>query len=219
MTSFEKSDRNRVRRVPERGKYDKNSIYEIVDAALMCHVGFVVDGRPFVIPTLHARRGDDILLHGAVTSRLIRHVQAGNEVCITVTHVDGIVLARSVFHHSINYRSAVLFGSGRLLQGDEATLEALEVFTNRLMPGRWADARLPNAKELKATSVVAVSIDSASAKIRSGPPGEEEEDYVLPYWAGVLPLRMVAGEPLEDERLLEGVTLPGYVAEYVRERE
>ena len=219
MTTFERSDRNRVRRVPERGIYDSSSIYQIVDDALVCHVGFVVDGRPFVIPTLHARVDDEILLHGATTSRLIRHVQAGHEVCITFTHVDGIVLARSVFHHSINYRSAVLFGRGRLVDGDEATMEALRTFTERLLPGRWDDARSPNAKELKATSVVAVTIDTASAKVRNGPPGDEEEDYDLPYWAGVLPMRMAVSEPVADGRLPESVPVPGYIREYVKERE
>ena len=218
MTEFEKSDRNRVRRVPERGKYDKDSIYEIVDAGLICHVGFVVDGRPFVIPTLHARIGDEIMLHGAATSRLMRHVQAGSEVCLTITHVDGIVLARSIFHHSINYRSAVLFGRGRLVEGDEATMAALEAFSNRLMPGRWHDSRPPNAKELKATSVVAVPIETASAKVRVGPPGDDEEDYDLPYWAGVLPLRVAVGEPVADGCLPEGVQVPRYVRAYVEER-
>ena len=135
MSEYKKTEVNRVRRVPERGQYDKETIYGIVDDALICHVGFVQEGRPFVIPTLHARQGDEILLHGATTSRLIRHVQAGHEVCLTMTHVDGIVLARSVFHHSINYRSAVLFGRGHLLEGDEATMAALEYFTERLMPG------------------------------------------------------------------------------------
>ncbi len=218
MSEFEKGDQNRVRRVPERGIYDKSSIYEIVDAALICHVGFVVDGRPFVIPTLHARIDDEIMLHGATTSRLIRHVQAGNEVCITVTHVDGIVLARSIFHHSMNYRSAVLFGRGQLVEGNEAVMAALKAFSERLMPGRWADSRPPNAKELKATSVVTIPIDTASAKVRVGPPGDEEEDYELAYWAGVLPLRVAAGEPVADGRLPEGVPVPDYIRNYVEER-
>ena len=215
MSVFEKTDLNRVRRVAKRGIYDKERIYEIVDDALICHVGFVADGRPFVIPTLHARVGDEILLHGATTSRLMRHAGAGHELCITVTHVDGVVLARSVFNHSMNYRSAVLFGRGRAIVEDEAKMAALEAFTNRLMPGRWAAARPPNDKELKATTVVAVTIESASAKARSGPPVDEEEDYVLPHWAGVLPLHLDYGHPVTDEQLPEGIEVPGYVWEAI----
>ena len=218
MPKFEKTEVNRVRRVPERGQYDKETIYGIVDDALVCHVGFVQKGRPFVIPTLHARQGDEILLHGATTSRLIQHVQAGHEVCLSMTHVDGIVLARSVFHHSINYRSAVLFGRGYLLEGDEATMAALEYFTERLMPGRWADARSPNRKELKATAVVSVPIEMASAKVRSGPPGDDEEDYVLPVWAGVLPVVQKVGLPIADGRLAEDSSVPDYLVKYIAER-
>jgi nitroimidazol reductase NimA-like FMN-containing flavoprotein (pyridoxamine 5'-phosphate oxidase superfamily) len=218
LSEFEKTAINRVRRVPERGIYDKETIYGIVDDAMICHVGFVQDGRPFIIPTLHARRGDEILLHGATTSRLIRHAQAGHELCLTFTHIDGIVLARSVFHHSINYRSVVLFGRGDLVQGDQAMMQALEQFTERLMPGRWEDARSPNVKELKATSVVAISIESASAKVRSGPPGEEEEDYALPFWAGVLPVRYEVGPAEPDGRLAHDISLPDYVNKYVQDR-
>ncbi|UCC53698.1 MAG: pyridoxamine 5'-phosphate oxidase family protein, partial [Anaerolineaceae bacterium] len=209
---------NRLRRIPERGIYDQETIYQIIDDALICHVGLVQDGRPFVIPTLHARRDDEILLHGATTSRLIRHAQAGNQLCLTFTHVDGIVLARSVFHHSINYRSVVLFGQGQLVQGDQANMDALEQFTERLLPGRWDDARSPNAKELKATSVVAISIESASAKVRSGAPGDDEEDYALPHWAGVLPVRQEVGSPEPDGRLADGTPLPDYIVDYILSR-
>src|SRR5690348_17143206 len=173
--------------MPERGHYDAATIYPIVDAALICHVGFVLEGQPFVIPTLHARRDDTILLHGAKGSRLLRHIQLGGEVCITVTLVDGIVLARSVFHHSINYRSAVLFGKGSVIEDEQAKFEAMEAFTERLIPGRWQDARPPSPSEVRQTTIVALSIDSASAKIRTGPPGDETEDLDLPVWAGVLP--------------------------------
>ena len=214
MSEYKKTEINRVRRVPKRGLYDKKTIYGIVDDALICHAGFVQDGRPFVIPTMHARRGDEILLHGATTSRLIRHVQAGNEICVTMTHLDGIVLARSVFSHSLNYRSAVLFGRGYLVEGDEATLEALELFTERLMPGRWADARSPNREELKATAVVAIPIEMASAKVRSGPPADDEEDYALPVWAGVLPIEQVVGPPEADGRLAEDINVPDYVVKF-----
>ena len=218
MSEFERSTINRVRRVPDRGKYDKETIYSIVDDALVCHVAFVQDGRPFVIPTLHARRDDEILLHGATTSRLIRHVAAGNELCLAITHVDGIVLARSVFHHSINYRAAVLFGCGYLVEGDKKNMAALQQFTERLLPGRWSDARQPNQKELKATSVVAIPIESASAKIRTGPPVDDEEDYMLPVWAGILPLVQSFGIPEADGRLADDIIVPEYLARYVASR-
>ena len=215
MSEFRKTEVNRVRRVPDRGHYDKKTVYGIVDEALICHVGFVQDGRPFVIPTLHARRDDEILLHGASTSRLMQHVQAGHEVCLTMTHLDGIVLARSVFHHSLNYRSAILFGKGYLVDGDEETMTALEQFTERLMPGRWADARQPNRKELKATAVVALPIEMASAKVRSGPPGDDEEDYTLPVWAGVLPIVQTVGPLQADGCLAEAINVPDYLVTYV----
>jgi nitroimidazol reductase NimA-like FMN-containing flavoprotein (pyridoxamine 5'-phosphate oxidase superfamily) len=218
LSEFDITPINRLRRIPERGIYDKETIYQIIDDALICHVGLVQDGRPFVIPTLHARRDDEILLHGATTSRLIRHAQAGNQLCLTFTHVDGIVLARSVFHHSINYRSVVLFGHGQLVQGDQANMDALEQFTERLLPGRWDDARSPNAKELKATSIVAISIESASAKVRSGEPGDDEEDYALPHWAGVLPVRQEVGSPEPDGRLADDTPLPDYIADYILSR-
>jgi nitroimidazol reductase NimA-like FMN-containing flavoprotein (pyridoxamine 5'-phosphate oxidase superfamily) len=214
--TFPKTARNKVKRLPERGHYDAATIYPIVDAALICHVGFVLEGQPFVIPTLHARQDDTILLHGAKGSRLLRHIQSGGQVCITITHVDGIVLARSVFHHSINYRSAVLFGTGALIVDAQAQLQALEAFTERLIPGRWQDARQPNALELKQTMVIAVQIESASAKLRTGPPGDEAEDYDLPVWAGVLPLRQSAGAPLADPQLKPGVELPDYIRDFDR---
>jgi len=212
--AFPKTARNKVKRLPERGHYDAATIYPIVDAALICHVGFVIDGQPFVIPTLHARQGDTILLHGAKGSRLLRHIQAGGEVCITITLIDGIVLARSVFHHSINYRSVVLFGTGTVIADDQARLQALEAFTERLIPGRWHDARQPNALELKQTTIVAVPIASASAKLRRGPPGDETEDLDLPVWAGILPLRQIAGTPLADPQLRPGVALPDYIRDF-----
>src|SRR6478672_3543309 len=214
MDAFPKTARNRVKRMPERGHYDAATIYPIIDAALLCHVGFAIDGQPFVIPTLHARQGDTILLHGAKGSRLLRHIQAGGPVCITITLIDGIVLARSVFHHSFNYRSAVLFGTGAVIADDQARLHALEAFTERLIPGRWQDARQPNALELKQTTIVAVPIESASAKLRIGPPGDEAEDYDLPVWAGVLPLRQVAGTPIADPQLNPGVELPAYLRDF-----
>lgn len=215
MTQFERTDKNRVRRVPQRGHYDRETVYAIVDAALICHVGFVQDGQPFVIPTLHARRGDELLLHGASTSRLMQLAAAGAPLCVTVTHVDGIVLARSVFHHSINYRSAVLFGEGRAVTDPDEKMAALAAFTERLIPGRWQDARPPNETELKATAVIALPIETASAKIRTGPPGDDEADYARDTWAGVLPLAVHAGPLQPDPLLADGIPVPDYLQKMV----
>jgi len=216
---FPKTARNQVKRHPERGQYDSAIIYPIVDEALICHVGFVQDDQPFVIPTLHARQGDTILLHGAKGSRLLRHVEAGGEVCIAITLVDGIVLARSVFSHSINYRSAVLFGHGAIVAGEQERWEALAAFTERLIPGRWAEARQPDAVELKQTTIVAVAIESASAKMRTGPPKDAEDDLALPVWAGVLPLYQASGPPMAVPGLRAGLEIPEYIRDYRRNGE
>ena len=211
---FAQEEHNRVRRLPARGAYDKATIYAIVDAAPTCHVGFAVDGWPYVIPTIHARVDDTVFFHGAKASRLLKHMKAGRPLCVTVTHLDGLVLARSVFHHSMNYRSAMLFGRGEIVTDADAKWAALEAITEHVLPGRWADARRPTAKEMQATTVVAMAIESASAKTRSGPPGDDEEDYALPVWAGVLPLQVQA-LPLEaDPRLRAGIEVPDYVAHY-----
>ena len=212
---FERTKRNRVVRMPERGHYDRESVYGIIDEALLCHVGFAPEGQPFVIPTLHARLGDRLLLHGATTSRLLKHVQAGHPVCVTMTILDGLVLARSSFHHSVNYRSVVLFGQGALITDPDEKMAALAAFTDRMMPGRWDDAREPNRKEFKATAVVALPIDSASAKVRVGPPKDDAEDMDLPVWAGVVPIRQVVGELQPAPDLREGVEVPGYIKAYV----
>ena len=213
MSDFTKTDKNRVRRMPNRGAYDKATIYPIVDGALLCHVGLVRDGEPLVIPTLHARRGDEILLHGATTSHLMQHAAAGHPLCLTMTLVDGLVLARSVFHHSVNYRSAVLFGRGQLV-ADDQKMEYLTHFTEKLIPGRWEDVRAPNPQEFKATSIVAVTIESASAKVRTGPPKDDEEDYALPIWAGVLPIHQQTGALEADPALAEGIAVPDYLSRY-----
>lgn len=214
MSDFPKTEQNRVVRVPKRGAYDKETVYGIVDSSLICHVGLVQEGKPFVIPTLHARDGDNLLLHGSTASRLMKHAGAGNDLCVTITLVDGLVLARSVFHHSANYRSAVLFGQGHVA-ADEEKLRYLQLFTEKLIPGRWDDARQPNALELKATSVVVMPIDSASAKVRVGPPADDEEDYALPVWAGVLPMQVQWGAPVVDPLLNEGIKMPAYVKRYI----
>jgi nitroimidazol reductase NimA-like FMN-containing flavoprotein (pyridoxamine 5'-phosphate oxidase superfamily) len=214
MTKYAQTARNKVRRHPERGAYDSATIDPIVDAALLCHVGFVVDGQPFVIPTLHARDGDTILLHGAAGSRLLKQAATGTPLCITVTHLDGLVLARSVFNHSINYRSAVLFGTGRVVDDPAEKEDALLRFTERLLPGRWDDAREPTAKEIRATGVVAVTIDSASAKVRTGPPGDDEADRALPVW----PVAAQFGAPIPDDTAAPTPDLPDYLVRYLATR-
>ena len=216
MTEFTIDDRNRIRRKPDRGRFERDVIYPIIDEALICHVGFVEDGQPFVIPTLHARLDDSLILHGARASRMLKHIQAGHPVCATFTLVDGLVLARSVFNHSMNYRSAVVFGRGRLIEADDEKMHALEVLTEHIARGRWAEARKPTIKEMNATTVVGITIEQASAKMRTGPPGDDEADYALPIWAGVLPLGEQAGAPLPDPRLREGIPVPDSVRGYSR---
>jgi nitroimidazol reductase NimA-like FMN-containing flavoprotein (pyridoxamine 5'-phosphate oxidase superfamily) len=216
MTTFPINRRNKVKRLAERGQYDKATIYPIVDEAFICHVGFVQEGQPFVIPTIHARWDDRILFHGAKASRLLKHIQAGNPLCVTVTLLDGLVMARSLFNHSMNYRSAVLYGHGYLLEDGAEKLEALRLISEAIVPGRWEDARQPTGKEMQATTVVAMPIESASAKIRSGPPGDDEEDYALPVWAGVVPIRQQIGAPLADPRLSEEIEVPAYMADFVK---
>jgi nitroimidazol reductase NimA-like FMN-containing flavoprotein (pyridoxamine 5'-phosphate oxidase superfamily) len=215
MRVFDKTEKNQVKRVPERAAYEEEVIYKIVDEAIICHVGMVQDGQPFVIPTLHARRGDTILLHGASTSRLIRYAATGAELCITMTLLDGLVLARSAYSHSANYRSVVLFGRGTIIDRPEEKLQALEQLTEGIMPGRWADVRQPSEKELKATTIVAIAINLATAKTRQGPPGDEEPDYQLDVWAGVLPVRQQIGRPIADPKLKEGIEVPDNVNRYV----
>lgn len=191
--------------MPKRGAYDRATIDAILDEALVCHLAFEHDGQPFAIPTLHARVGDVVYVHGSAASRMLRAVGEGIPACLTVTIVDGIVLARSIFHHSMNYRSAILLGIARPVAEPAEKLTALEAFSERLVPGRWADVRPPNRKELKATSVLALPIDEASAKIRTGPPIDDDEDHDLDVWAGVIPVRLTAGEPQDDPLLRPGI--------------
>jgi len=216
MTDFTRTDRNRIKRLPTRGHYDRETIHRILDEALICHVGFVERKQPYVIPINFARVDDCIVLHGAKASRLLKHVEAGHPICVEVTIVDGLVLARSVFHHSLNYRSVVVFGEGRLIEDEQEKLAALQAVTEHLIPGRWQEARLPNRKELNATSVVSINIDEASAKVRVGPPVDEDEDYALPVWAGILPLQEMSLTPIRDELQSENIPLPKYVAQYSR---
>jgi len=211
-----KSKKNTVVRLPERGHYDRETIYQIVDEALIGHVGFVIDGQPMVIPTLIARDGDNLLLHGSSASRMMRHIATGEPVCITVTHTDALVLARSAFHHSVNYRSAMLFGKGDKIEDLEEKMRLTALFMERLIPQRWDDSRIPNEKELKATMIVRIAIEQASAKIRNAGVKDDQEDLDLPYWAGILPLQTVYGPPIKDEALPDHIPVPDYVLSYGR---
>lgn len=197
------TDRTRVRREPERGRYDRETIDAILGEALYCHLGFVVDGQPYVIPTLHARRGDLLYVHGSSASRMLRHAATGARMCATVTLLDGLVLAKSVFNHSLNYRSVVVLGEATQLE-DDAKLEAFRLFTERVAPGRWDEARQPTATELKATAILTLPLDEASAKVRSGPPEDEPEDADLPVWSGVVPIHLAVAESEYDWRRVLG---------------
>lgn len=214
--SFTPTERTRVVREPQRGVYDRDVIYKILDEGLVCHAGFVADGQPFVIPTLYARVGDAIYFHGSAASRMLRGAAEEGQVCVTVTLTDGIVLARSAFNHSMNYRSVVALGKATLVEQAEEKLAALRAFTEKILPGRWEDARQPNEKELKATSILRLPLTEVSAKIRTGPPADDAEDYELPIWAGVIPLHVAAGAPIRDERCDAGIPVPQYAANYTR---
>jgi nitroimidazol reductase NimA-like FMN-containing flavoprotein (pyridoxamine 5'-phosphate oxidase superfamily) len=206
--SLTPTERTRLRRRPNRGAFDTDTIHAILDEGFVCHIGFTVDGQPFVIPTGYARRGDEIYVHGSSASRMLRSLGDGIDLCLTVTLVDGLVLARSAFHHSMNYRSVVVLGKARVVSDDAEKREALRCFTDHIVPGRWSDLRPLTDQEVRATSVLALPITEASAKIRSGAPIDDEEDYEWPVWAGVVPLYTRTGEPVPDDRLRPGVTAP-----------
>jgi len=210
------TSRTKIKRMPSRGHYERELVYQILDEGLVCHVGFAIDSQPFVIPTAYGRLGNCLYIHGASASRMMRSLASGVEVCVTVTLLDGLVLARTVFHHSMNYRSVVIFGTATLVEDADEKLKALEVFTEHIVPGRWAEARQPNRQELAVTSVLALPLDEASAKIRTGLPNDEEQDYSIPVWAGVIPLELTAGEPIEARSLQLGITLPAYARNYTR---
>ncbi|HSM86620.1 MAG TPA: pyridoxamine 5'-phosphate oxidase family protein [Candidatus Limnocylindrales bacterium] len=208
------TDRTALRRLPKRGSHELEIIHQILDAAFLAHVGFSVDGQPFVIPTLYGREEEKLYLHGSAASRMLRQLETGVPACVTITLVDGLVLARSAFHHSMNYRSVVAFGTARKIEDADQKTHALLVISEHLLQGRWAEVRSPNEKELKATAVLEFSIEEASAKVRTGPPADDEEDHALPVWAGVLPLAITAGTPLADARLVTGVREPDYLEQY-----
>jgi nitroimidazol reductase NimA-like FMN-containing flavoprotein (pyridoxamine 5'-phosphate oxidase superfamily) len=216
MSDTLQTERTRVRRLPNRGAYDRDTINAIIDEALICHVGFVVEGKAAVIPTIHWRDGERLYLHGSVASRMLRSLDRGVEACVTITLLDGLVMARSAFHHSMNYRSVVVYGTAQHVTDREEKLRALELLVEHVCAGRTRDARRPNEQELRQTIVLSMPIDEASAKVRTGGPGDDEEDYALPVWAGVIPLRLVAQSPISDERLTNGIPIPDYATDYRR---
>lgn len=205
-----------MKRLPKRGAYDHDTVFKILDEAFVCHVGFVVDGQPYVIPTNFGRVGETLYLHGSAASRMLRTLSEGIPVCVTATLIDGLVLARSAFHHSVNYRSVVVLGTARLATEPAEKMEALRLFTEHIMKGRWDQIRWPTEQELKATTVLALPLEEVSAKVRAGGPVDDEEDYALPVWAGVLPLPVTAGAPIADSRLASGIAVPENVTKYSR---
>jgi hypothetical protein len=212
------TSRTRVVREPERGVYDRDAVYRILDEGFICHVGFNLDGQPFVIPTSYGRLGDNLYIHGSAASRMLRNLDKGIPVCVTVTLLDGLVLARSIFNHSMNYRSVVVLGTAMVVQDPGEKLEALHRISEHILPGRWAESRQPNERELKATFALRVPISEFSAKVRQGPPIDDEEDYDFRTWAGVIPLETVAGAPIADERCDSAVPVPAYARSYSRRK-
>ena len=215
MNQDSPTSRTQVMRLPKRGDYSEATIFSILDAGFLCHVGFVVDGQPFVIPTSYGRSGDTLYVHGSAASRMLRTLATGVEVCVTVTLVDGLVLARSAFHHSMNYQSVVIFGTATLVESADEKTAALRAISEQIVPGRWDEVRWPTEQELKATKVLALPISEASAKVRTGPPLDDEEDYALKVWAGILPFSVHPATPLPDPRLNdESQQIPAYLLDY-----
>jgi uncharacterized protein len=212
--TFSPTERTRIVREPHRGSFDRDTIYKILDEGFVCHVGFTVEGQPYVIPTMFARVDDAIYFHGSAASRMLRGLSGGLAVCVTVTLIDGLVLARSVFNHSMNYRSVVALGKATLVSEVGEKTAALRAFTEKILPGRWGDARPPNEKELKATSILRLPLSEVSAKMRTGNVQDDEEDYALPVWAGVLPIRLTASEPIRDGRCDAGLAVPTAVSNF-----
>ena len=214
--TFTQTDRTKLKRLPKRGHFDRETVYGILDEGFICHVGFAPEGQPFVIPTGYARDGDNLYVHGSQASRMLRTLSDGVDACVTVTIIDGLVLARSAFHHSMNYRSVVIFGRAMLVEDREDKMAALLALSEQFVRGRWADVREPTEQEMKQTTVLSLPLVEASAKVRTGPPLDDEEDYAMDVWAGVIPLRLVAGEPVADPRLTDGIQIPAYAREYKR---
>jgi nitroimidazol reductase NimA-like FMN-containing flavoprotein (pyridoxamine 5'-phosphate oxidase superfamily) len=210
------TSRTRVTREPQLGVYDREVAYQILDEGFICHIGFSAEGQTFVIPTSYGRSGDNLYIHGSAASRTLKHIKDGVPVCVTITLLDGLVLARSVFNHSMNYRSVMILGNATAIEDPEEKLAALRVLSEHIIPGRWDDARLPNDRELKATLVLKLRIEEFSAKVRTGPPIDDEDDYSFPTWAGVLPLTMNRRTPIPDPRLNAGREIPRYLLEWTR---
>ena len=214
--NFTPTQRTTLKQVPKRGHYERDLVYQILDEGLVCHVGFVANGQPYVIPTAYGRVEDKLYIHGSPASRMLRSLQTGIDVCVTVTLIDGLVLARSAFHHSMNYRSVVVFGTATTVQDTDQKLEALYAFSEHIVAGRWAEVRPPSRQELAGTLVLALPLSEASAKVRTGPPVDDEADYALPVWAGEIPLKVVATQPINDPRLGSEIQPPTYVCNYSR---
>jgi uncharacterized protein len=214
--TFPQTERTKLKRLPKRGHFDRETVYAILDEGFICHVGFAIDDQPFVIPTGYARDGDKLYIHGSQASRMLRNLANGIDACVTVTIVDGLVLARSAFHHSMNYRSVLVFGRATLVEDREEKLTALLALSEHFVRGRWNDVREPTEEELIQTTVLCLPLEEASAKIRTGPPLDDEDDYALPIWAGIVPLKLVAGEPIKDPRLPAEIPVPEYAAHYKR---
>ena len=208
--------RTRVIREPQRAAYDRATVNQILDEGFICHVGFMLDGQPFVIPTSYGRKDDVLYIHGSAASRMLRSASGGIPMCVTVTLLDGLVLARSIFNHSMNYRSVVVLGTATAIQDHDEKLAALRLLSEHILPGRWDEARQPNEKELKATTIIRLPIQEFSAKVRQGPAIDDDEDYAFPVWAGVLPLNLVTGDPIADSRLAANLAVPDYVKNYSR---
>ncbi|MEM7712304.1 MAG: pyridoxamine 5'-phosphate oxidase family protein [Cyanobacteria bacterium P01_A01_bin.68] len=208
------TQRTQIKRLPKRANYETQTIHNILDEALICHIGFTVNNQPYVIPTTYGRVEDKLYIHGSPASRMLRSLNQGIEVCVTVTLLDGLVLARSAFHHSMNYRSVVIFGTATLINNTEEKMEALRAFTEHIIPKRWQEIRQPSKQELQGTMILSLPLAEASAKVRTGNPVDDETDYDLPVWAGVLPLQMVPGKAIADDRLIEGLEIPDYVQNY-----
>jgi uncharacterized protein len=211
---IQQSPRTRLKRMPKRASYDREVVNHLLDTAMVCHVGFAIEGQPYVIPTLHVRIGERLYIHGSAASRMLGEAASGTQLCVTVTHIDGLVMARSAFHHSVNYRSVVILGKAELVEGREEKLAVMKGLVEHIAPGRWDHVRPPNEKELVQTSVLGLLIDEVSAKLRSGPPLDADDDYALPIWAGVIPLAVSALAPIPDDRLDASVALPEHLRNY-----
>jgi uncharacterized protein len=216
MENFTPTARTQVRRLPKRGAYDRETVYKILDEALVCHVGFVVDGQPFVIPTGFGRKDDTLYLHGSAASRMLGEAANGIPVCVTVTLLDALVLARSAFHHSMNYRSVMILGTAQEVANEEEKWEALRIFTEHAVPGRWNEIRQPTPQEMKGTSVLALDLEEVSAKIRTGFPVDDDADYSLPIWAGIVPLKLTPAAPIADPKLVHALEPPEHARNYQR---